>query len=52
MLSTVYGAPKLTPLMDELRAQVNDYKADVLILDNVGQTFGANENCRHDVTCS
>lgn len=44
------GAPRFTKLMEELAAQVNDYQADVVIIDNVGQTFGANENERHPVT--
>lgn len=46
----VYGVPGWTPIRDELRAQVGDYKAEVLILDNIGQTFGCSENDRHAVT--
>lgn len=46
----VYGNPSWTPLREELLAQVGDYKAEVLILDNIGQTFGCNENDRHAVT--
>jgi hypothetical protein len=45
-----YGAPKWTPLMGELGAQVNDYCADVTFIDNIGQTFGGKENDRHHVT--
>jgi hypothetical protein len=50
LLTMHYAEPAWTPLMGELTEQVNDYKADVLLLDNVGQTFGANENDRHHVT--
>jgi hypothetical protein len=46
----VYGSPSWTPLREELREQVADYQADVLILDNIGQTFGCSENERHAVT--
>lgn len=45
-----YGAPKWTPLMGELTAQVGDYAADVTFIDNIGQTFGGKENDRHHVT--
>lgn len=50
LFTTVYGAPCFTGLRDELREQIGDYKADVLILDNVGQLFGANGNETHPVT--
>ena len=45
-----YGAPKWTGLYGELVAQVNDYQADVTLIDNIGQTFGGKENDRHHVT--
>jgi len=47
---TQYGALVWTDLYAELREQVNDYHAAVLILDNIGQVFGGNENDRHHVT--
>jgi AAA domain/Bifunctional DNA primase/polymerase, N-terminal/Primase C terminal 1 (PriCT-1) len=50
LMDFVYGKPTFTPLMDHLREQVNDLKIDVLVLDNTGQTFGCNENDRHQVT--
>lgn len=50
IFTTVYGKPDWTPLWDELHQEVNDYHADVLILDNLSQTFGGNENDRHHVT--
>jgi hypothetical protein len=34
----------------ELKAQVNDYKASVLIIDNISQCFGGDENNRHHVS--
>lgn len=50
LLSVAFGAPTWTPVRDELREQVNDYAADVLMLDNIGQTYGGGENDRHAVT--
>ena len=50
LFTTSYGAPAWTPLRDELRAQIGDYKAGVVFLDNIGQTFGGKENDRHHVT--
>lgn len=46
----VFGTPAWTPLRDELRSQMQDYGADVLIADNTSQLFGCNENDRHHVT--
>lgn len=50
LYATTFGTPQWTPLKDELRSQLNDYAASVLFLDNIGQTFGAEENKRHHVT--
>ena len=50
LLSSEFGRPLWTGQIELLREQVNDLKADILILDNLGHTFGANENVRHDVT--
>jgi len=50
LFATEYGRPTWTPLVAELEQQVNDYKADVIMIDNIGQVFGANENDRHHVT--
>lgn len=50
LFAPVYGTPQWTPLRDELRDQMNDYGADVLIADNTSQLFGCNENDRHSVT--
>lgn len=50
LLATAYGNPTWTMLRDHLTEQVNDLAADILILDNIGQTFGCSENDRHAVT--
>jgi RecA-family ATPase len=39
-----------TPMMSELCAQIGDYRADVVVLDNIARLFAGNENDRHDVT--
>lgn len=46
----VMGTPTWTPLRKELESQMNDYQANALILDNIGQTYGCSENDRHAVT--
>ena len=50
MYSVEYGKAMVTPLLEELTQQVNDYRAEVVFLDNVAQLFGGNENDRHQVT--
>lgn len=50
LFATSYGAPAWTGLRSELSAQIKDYGASVLFLDNIGQTFGGKENDRHHVT--
>jgi RecA-family ATPase len=50
LFAVAYAKPTWTPLMTELREQVNDTAADVVVIDNIGQTFGGNENDRHHVT--
>lgn len=50
LFATAFGTPVFTSLRDELAEQIADYKASVVILDNIGQVFGANENDRHHVT--
>lgn len=50
LLATTYGEPTWTPLVEELRQQIGDMKARVVILDNLGHLFGGAENSRHDVT--
>lgn len=50
LLDLSYGKPAFTPLLEELKEQANDYKADVVVLDNLAQLFGGNENDRHQAT--
>lgn len=50
IFATDFGRPALQPLFGKLMEQVNDLKISVLILDNIAQTFGGNENDRHHVT--
>jgi len=45
-----YGAGVWTPQKEILYQQVNDYKADILILDNVAHLYSAGENNRPAVT--
>ncbi len=50
LFDAAFNRPMVTPLIEELSGQLNDYKADVLFLDNIAQTFGGNESDRHHVT--
>lgn len=50
LVSLEFGRLMVTPLIEHLRQQVHDLEADVVILDNVAQLYGGNENDRHSVT--
>jgi hypothetical protein len=50
LLAVLHGNPVFTGLLEQLNQQVNDLKADVLVLDNLAQVFGGNENDRHQAT--
>ena len=50
LFATGFGQPMFTSLRAELEEQIGDYKASVVFIDNIGQTFGGNENDRHHVT--
>lgn len=50
LFAPVMGRMQWTPAFELLKEEVNDVGADVLWLDNIGQTFGGNENERHPVT--
>ena len=50
LLAPIYGELAPTPMLAELREQVRDYRAQVVILDNVARLYGGNENDRHAVT--
>ncbi len=39
-----------TRMLTELREQIGDYRADVVILDNSARLYAGNENDRHQVT--
>jgi hypothetical protein len=50
LYSTEFGRPMFTPVFEQLRQQASDLNSAVVILDNVAQIFGGNENSRHEVT--
>lgn len=50
LMGLLHGQPTWTSLREELVEQVNDYRATILMLDNIGQTYGGIENDRHQVT--
>ena len=50
LVSTEFGKLLFTPLIAKLSEQTQDLKAEVVIIDNVGQTYGGSENDRHSVT--
>lgn len=50
LFAPVMGRMTWTPAFERLREQVNDVGADALWLDNIGHTYGGNENERHPVT--
>lgn len=39
-----------TPMLNELREQIGDFKADVVFLDNSARLYAGDENDRHQVT--
>jgi len=50
LMAPAFGALEERPMLEELRSQVGDYKADLVILDNIARLYGGNENERHSVT--
>lgn len=50
LMAPVFGKLETTPMLEELRTQVADYKAEVVILDNIARLYGGSENERHGVT--
>lgn len=50
LVTTEFGKLMFTPLIGQLSEQANDLKAEVVMIDNAGQTYGAGENDRHAVT--
>lgn len=50
LVGSEYGKLTFSPLIAELAEQAKDLKAEVVILDNAAQLYGAAENDRHSVT--
>jgi hypothetical protein len=50
LAAPVFGRLETTPLLGQLREQVHDYRAELVILDNLARIFGGSENDRHQVT--
>jgi len=50
LVSTEFGKLMFSPLLEELRQQALDLAVEAVILDNVAQLYGGNENDRHSVT--
>lgn len=50
LAAPIYGSLAPTPLLEELREQVGDYRAQLVVLDNVARIYGGSENDRHAVT--
>jgi hypothetical protein len=50
LLAVDMGALRTQPALTVLREQVNDLAIDFLMLDNIAQVFGGNENDRHQTT--
>lgn len=50
LYTTAFGKPCFTKVMDELAEQIGDYRASVVILDNIAQVFGGNASDPHHVT--
>ncbi len=50
LVTTEFGRLMFTPLIGQLSEQANDLRAEIVIIDNAGQTYGCGENDRHAVT--
>lgn len=50
LVMSEFGKPGFTPVIETLRAEAEEHRADVVILDNIAQLYGAGENDRHAVT--
>lgn len=50
LYESIAGELGVTPMFAELREQVADYRAEVVILDNIARVYGGSENDRHAVT--
>lgn len=50
LVSTEFGKLMFSPLIERLKEQADDLDSEVVVLDNVAQLYGGNENDRHSVT--
>lgn len=50
LMDLAFGKPVFTPLLEQLRQQVNDLQADILVLDNIAQIYGGVSSDNHQVT--
>jgi AAA domain len=50
LMAPVFGQLQTTAMLAELIEQVADYRAELVILDNIARLFGGSENDRHAVT--
>lgn len=49
LVDTIHGSLMRTNMVENLRDQVGDYQAELVVLDNISCIFGGNENDRHHV---
>jgi len=50
LLESVQGEVVFTSMLQALSDQIAEFKAEVVILDNIARLYGGNENDRHQVT--
>lgn len=50
LAAPIFNALARAPMLLELEQEAKDFKADLVILDNIARVFGGNENDRHQVT--
>lgn len=50
LAALVQGRLTPTAMLNELREQIGDYGAELVILDNIARLFGGSENDRHQVS--
>jgi AAA domain len=50
LVAPAFGQLQKTRMLEELIEQVRDYRAELVLLDNIARLFGGSENDRHAVT--
>jgi hypothetical protein len=50
LAAPTFGQLGPTLMLNELKEQVHDYRADYVFLDNIARIYGGNENDRHQAT--